>query len=72
MQHNDRERGVVIARWANIKKILKGEKGVIATLGLFGFFIFIGLMLAGGFATFTQYSNSMDFCISCHEMESIV
>ena len=62
----------MIARWTNIKKILKGEKGVIATFGLFGFFIFIGLMLAGGFATFTQYSNSMDFCISCHEMESIV
>lgn len=58
--------------WKGIKAILKGEKGIFATLALFSFFIFIGLMLAGGFATFTQYTNTMQFCISCHEMESTV
>lgn len=31
-----------------------------------------GLIVSGAFASFVQYSNTMDFCISCHEMESTV
>ena len=34
--------------------------------------MFAGLAFSGSFASFVEYSNTMDFCISCHEMESIV
>jgi cation diffusion facilitator family transporter len=44
----------------------------IARLSIFGFLIFIGLMLAGAFASLTQYTNTMEYCISCHEMEANV
>lgn len=33
---------------------------------------FAGLVFAGGFASFVQYTNTIEFCTSCHEMESTV
>lgn len=45
---------------------------IVTRLSIFGFMIFVGLMLAGAFASFTQYTNTMDYCISCHEMEANV
>lgn len=30
------------------------------------------LVFSGGFASFLHFSNTMEFCISCHEMESTV
>ena len=58
--------------WKTLKKILKGEKGILATLTLFAATLFAVLVFVGGFASFVQYSNTMEFCISCHEMESTV
>ena len=31
-----------------------------------------GVVFSGAFASFIQYSNTLGFCISCHEMESTV
>ena len=33
---------------------------------------FSGIILWGGFNTFVEYTNTLDFCISCHEMRSTV
>ena len=41
-----------------------------AVPGAIGFVI--ALAFAGGFASFVQYSNTLEFCTSCHEMESTV
>jgi nitrate/TMAO reductase-like tetraheme cytochrome c subunit len=46
------------------------------TLYVAGFFLFVGgiggLILLGSFNSFMEYSNSMSFCISCHEMKNTV
>lgn len=42
------------------------------TLGVAIFFMFIGVILWGGFNTGMEATNTMDFCISCHEMEENV
>lgn len=31
-----------------------------------------GIIFWGGFNTFMEYTNTLDFCISCHEMENTV
>ncbi len=31
-----------------------------------------GIVFWGGFNTFMEYTNTMEFCISCHEMETTV
>lgn len=31
-----------------------------------------GVIFSGAFASFVQYTNTMDFCISCHEMRDTV
>ncbi len=36
------------------------------------FFIISGIILWGGFNTFMESTNTLKFCISCHEMESTV
>ena len=41
--------------------------GAILIAGGFG-----GVIAWGGFNTFMEYSNTMEFCISCHEMEQMV
>jgi nitrate/TMAO reductase-like tetraheme cytochrome c subunit len=42
------------------------------TLGVAVFFMMIGVILWGGFNTGMEATNTMDFCISCHEMEENV
>ncbi len=42
------------------------------TLGVAIFFIILGVILWGGFNTGMEATNTMDFCISCHEMEENV
>jgi len=32
----------------------------------------LGVIFSGTFASFVQYSNTMEFCISCHEMRDTV
>ncbi len=41
--------------------------GVLLIIGGIG-----GIIFWGGFNTFMEYTNSMEFCISCHEMQSTV
>ncbi len=41
--------------------------GVILIAGGIG-----GVAFWGGFNTYMEYTNSLDFCISCHEMENFV
>ena len=36
------------------------------------FFMVVGVILWGGFNTAMEVTNTMDFCISCHEMEDTV
>ncbi len=42
------------------------------TLGVAIFFMFIGVIFWGCFNTGMEATNTMDFCISCHEMEENV
>ena len=46
------------------RKILLG-----ASVGAAVFFMFVGVVLWGGFNTVMEATNSLEFCISCHEME---
>jgi nitrate/TMAO reductase-like tetraheme cytochrome c subunit len=41
--------------------------GVIFVVGIFS-----GVIFWGGFNTFVEYTNTVDFCVSCHEMRDTV
>ncbi|NIR32308.1 MAG: hypothetical protein GWN84_24010 [Gammaproteobacteria bacterium] len=45
------------------------RKGAILVFLLGGL---AGVVFSGAFASFVQYSNTMEFCISCHVMEATV
>jgi cytochrome c-type protein NapC len=49
------------------RKVLFGT-----TLGAALFFMIIGVIFWGGFNTAMEETNTLDFCISCHEMEENV
>ncbi|PCJ85669.1 MAG: cytochrome C552 [Thiotrichaceae bacterium] len=49
------------------RKVLFG-----ATLGAALFFMAVGVIFWGGFNTAMEVTNTMEFCISCHEMEENV
>lgn len=49
------------------RKVLLGT-----TLGAALFFMAVGVIFWGGFNTAMEATNTMDFCISCHEMEENV
>ena len=49
------------------RKILLGT-----TLGAALFFMIVGVIFWGGFNTVMEATNTLDFCISCHEMEENV
>ena len=49
------------------RKVLMGS-----TLGAALFFMIVGVIFWGGFNTAMEVTNTMDFCISCHEMEENV
>lgn len=49
------------------RKVLLGT-----TLGAALFFMIIGVIFWGGFNTAMEVTNSLEFCISCHEMEENV
>ncbi len=49
------------------RKVLLGT-----TLGAALFFMAVGVIFWGGFNTAMEVTNTMDFCISCHEMEENV
>ena len=56
----------IMSRFLN-RKLVFGT-----TVGVAIFFMFIGVFLWGGFNTGMEATNTMDFCISCHEMEENV
>ena len=49
------------------RKVLFGT-----TLGVALFFMIVGVIFWGGFNTAMEVTNTMEFCISCHEMEENV
>jgi cytochrome c-type protein NapC len=49
------------------RKVLLGT-----TLGAALFFMIVGVIFWGGFNTAMEMTNTMEFCISCHEMEENV
>jgi cytochrome c-type protein NapC len=49
------------------RKVLFGT-----TLGAALFFMIVGVIFWGGFNTSMEMTNTLDFCISCHEMEDNV
>ncbi|MCK4834327.1 MAG: NapC/NirT family cytochrome c, partial [Gammaproteobacteria bacterium] len=58
---------------ANRKFGLMSRKVLLGTtLGAALFFMIVGVIFWGGFNTAMEVTNTMDFCISCHEMEENV
>ena len=54
------------------KKILRRKMIFGSTVGVAIFFMFIGIIYWGSLNTVLEQTNDMNFCISCHEMESTV
>ena len=58
---------------ANKKFGLMSRKVLLGTtLGAALFFMIVGVIFWGGFNTAMEVTNTLDFCISCHEMEENV
>lgn len=55
-----------------ITSLLKRKLVFGTTVGVAIFFMIIGVFFWGGFNTGMEATNTMDFCISCHEMEENV
>ncbi|MFT4927480.1 MAG: cytochrome c-type protein NapC, partial [Phenylobacterium sp.] len=54
-------------------KILMSRQTVFgASIGAALFFMLVGIIFWGGFHTILAATNTMEFCISCHEMENNV
>lgn len=48
------------------------RKTIITFITFGGAGAIAALIFAGGFLSYVQYTNTVDFCVSCHEMESTV
>jgi cytochrome c-type protein NapC len=55
-----------------IGKIMSRKVIMGATVGAALFFMLLGVIFWGGFNTAMEATNSLDFCISCHEMKNNV
>lgn len=55
-----------------ISKILSRKVVMGTTVGAALFFMMMGVIFWGGFNTGMEATNTMEFCISCHEMENNV
>jgi cytochrome c-type protein NapC len=55
--------------WWKVLRRPSGQYSVGALLIVGGF---VGVLFWGGFNTFVEYSNTMKFCTSCHEMRAFV
>lgn len=51
-----------------IRALLRGQTTVKIVVIAAAVALFLGVSGSGTFASFVQYSNTMDFCLSCHEM----
>jgi cytochrome c-type protein NapC len=54
--------------WATLRK----PSAKYSLLGLIGFGFISGIIFWGGFNTAMEATNTLDFCISCHEMRDTV
>lgn len=61
-----------MAALQRLRETLRGPKTILWAVMFAAIFFIGGLVASGAFASFTQYSNTMEFCLSCHEMESTV
>ncbi|MCU7905384.1 MAG: NapC/NirT family cytochrome c [Candidatus Thiodiazotropha sp. (ex Epidulcina cf. delphinae)] len=57
---------------SSFKSLLSRKVAFGATLGGAVLFMVIGVLLWGGFNTLMEATNTVEFCISCHEMEENV
>ncbi len=55
-----------------IRKLLNRKVMLGSTIGAALFFMLVGVIFWGGFNTGMEATNTMDFCISCHEMKNNV
>lgn len=55
-----------------IGKLLNRKVMLGSTIGAALFFMLVGVIFWGGFNTGMEATNTMDFCISCHEMKNNV
>lgn len=53
-------------------QLLKRKIFLGTTVGVALFFMIIGIIFWGGFNTAMEVTNTLDFCVSCHEMEDNV
>ena len=53
-------------RWFTRPAVMAGQ-GVLLTIGLFA-----GIIFWGGFNTAMEATNTLEFCVSCHEMRDTV
>ncbi|MEN8168975.1 MAG: NapC/NirT family cytochrome c [Pseudomonadota bacterium] len=57
---------------STIRKLLNRKILLGSTVGAALFFMLVGVIFWGGFNTGMEATNTMGFCISCHEMENNV
>jgi cytochrome c-type protein NapC len=55
-----------------IRQLLNRKVMLGSTIGAALFFMIVGVIFWGGFNTGMEVTNTLDFCISCHEMENNV
>ncbi len=55
-----------------IRKILNRPIGLFAAAVFSATLVLTGVIMSGAFASYVQYTNTLEFCLSCHEMESTV
>jgi cytochrome c-type protein NapC len=56
----------------SMRKLLQRKVIMGATIGAALFFMLLGVIFWGGFNTAMEATNTLDFCISCHEMNDNV
>ncbi|WP_303904846.1 NapC/NirT family cytochrome c [Thiohalomonas denitrificans] len=61
-----------MAHFENRRRLLSRKVIFGASIGSAVFFMMIGVFFWGGFNTAMEATNTLEFCISCHEMEDTV
>ena len=54
------------------QKLINKKSTSVITIGAALFFMFVGIIFWGGFNTAMESTNTLEFCISCHEMKDNV
>lgn len=63
-----KEQGFIARTWSTLKK----PTAKYSLIGLLTFGFFGGIFFWGGFNTVIEATNTLEFCISCHEMRDTV